>query len=62
MQTAWANFAKNPAEGPGQGWPELGTEGRVNSIANNRASSTSAASIDPAICEVLNSVIGQQLV
>lgn len=59
MQTAWADFAKNPSQGPDSQWPQLGGDGKVNYISNNGTSITSASAIDPKICDAVNALIGQ---
>ena len=62
MQTAWANFAKHPSQGPEKNWPELGVHGKINYIPTSGISITTASATDAKICGALNALIGQAVV
>lgn len=58
MQTAWANFAKDPSGGPKLGWPELGN-GNVQNLGGGKSTggyTISASSIDQ-MCALFDPII-----
>ncbi|QIW97693.1 hypothetical protein AMS68_003211 [Peltaster fructicola] len=59
MQTAWANFAKDPSAGPAQDWPQFGAGGLIQALGANGSyggSVITAASIE-GICTVYDGLI-----
>lgn len=65
MQTAWANFAKHPATGPGEGWPELGGQGTAEKVfilgANGATGgkTVTAASVDQS-CVLFDPILNRE--